>query len=65
MRQMPGFDTEGERTNKLLAVNQAEYVIFRFLCPHQAGDDEQFDPMSNYRIEKSAAKSSTTKKVSA
>lgn len=60
-----GVFTEGERTYMLLAVNQAEYVIFRFLCPHEAGDDEQFDPMSNYRIEKTAAKSSTTKKMSA
>jgi hypothetical protein len=60
-----GVYTERGRTYMLLAVNQAEYVIFRFLCPHEAGDDEEFDHMSNYRVEKSAPKASSKKKVSA
>lgn len=50
-----GVYTEGGRTFMLLAVNQAEYAIFRFLCPHQAGDDEEFDPLSDYRVETSVA----------
>ena len=51
-----GVYTESGRTYMLLAVNQAEYVIFRFLCPHEAGDDEAFDPMSDYRVERPVAK---------
>lgn len=39
-----------------LAVNQAEYALFRFLAPHEAIDDEEFDPMSNYRVEPPAPK---------
>lgn len=50
-----GVYTECGRTYMLLVVNQAEYVIFRFLCPHEAGDDEKYDPMINYRIEKSVS----------
>lgn len=57
-----GVYTERERTYMLLSVNQAEYVIFRFLCPHETGNDEEFDNISNYRTEKPASKSSSTKK---
>lgn len=60
-----GVYTEAGRTYMLLAVNQAEYAIFRFLCPHEAGDDEEFDPMSEYRVEKPTSKASGTKKVAA
>lgn len=60
-----GVYTEAGRTYMLLAVNQAEYVIFRFLCPHEAGDDEAFDPMSDYRVEQPSTKAKGAKKVSA
>lgn len=60
-----GVYTEAGRTYMLLAVNQAEYVIFRFLCPHEAGDDEAFDPMSDYRVEQPRTKAKAAKKVPA
>jgi len=50
-----GVYTEAGRTYMLLAVNQAEYALFRFLCPHEAGGeeaDEEFDSIDRYRIEK-------------
>lgn len=49
-----GVYTEAGRTHMLLAVNQAEYVLFRFLCPHESGDE--FDPISGYRVEADATK---------
>lgn len=51
------------RTYMLLAVNQAEYALFRFLAPHESGSDE-YDPASSYRVEpaaKSAAKKAASK----
>lgn len=60
-----GVYTEAGRTYMLMAVNQAEYVIFRFLCPHEAGDDEAFDPMSDYRVEQAGSKAKAAKKVAA
>lgn len=60
-----GVYTEAGRAYMLLAVNQAEYVIFRFLCPHEAGDDEAFDPMSDYRVEQASSKAKGAKKVAA
>jgi hypothetical protein len=65
----PRFNHENEREGEalfgvypadgtlfmLLAVNQAEYAIFRFLCPHESGDDDEFDPISDYRVEPVAA----------
>lgn len=56
-----GVYTEVGTTWMLMAVNQAEYVIFRFLCPHEAGaeNDEEFDPIANYRIEPKPAKASS------
>jgi hypothetical protein len=59
-----GVYTEGGRTYMLLAVNQAEYALFRFLCPHEAGGpeaDEKYDPIENYRIEPPAPKAQTKK----
>ncbi len=49
-----GVYTEAGRTYMLLAVNQAEYVLFRFLAPHEAAAvdsdaDEKNDPISDYR----------------
>lgn len=60
-----GVYTEGGRTYMLMAVNQAEYVVFRFLCPHEAGDDEAYDPIGDYRVEKPAAKASPKAKTAA
>ena len=38
-----------------LLVNQAEYVLLRFLCPHESPEfGDQMDPIENYRIEKPA-----------
>lgn len=48
-----------------LAVNQAEYVLFRFLAPHEAKDDEAFDPMCEYRVERPPAKKRAAAKVAA
>lgn len=48
-----------------LAVNQAEYVLFRFLAPHESGDDEAFDPMSDYRVESAKPKKAGKAKVAA
>jgi hypothetical protein len=48
-----------------LAVNQAEYVLFRFLAPHESVDDDEYDPMSNYRIEAPAPKKRAKAKASA
>lgn len=48
-----GVYTEQGRTYMLLSVNQAEYAIFRFLCPHESEDDDEYDPMSQYRVEPS------------
>jgi hypothetical protein len=44
-------DPHDGRTYMLLAVNQAEYVLFRFLAPHESGEDEDYDPIENYRVE--------------
>lgn len=60
-----GVYTEAGRTYMLMAVNQAEYVIFRFLCPHETGDDDEYDPMSAYRVEASTSKTPGTKKAAA
>ncbi|MBL0719751.1 hypothetical protein JI742_07600 [Piscinibacter sp. Jin2] len=60
-----GVYTAAGRTYMLMAVNQAEYVIFRFLCPHEAGDDGEFDPISEYRIDVPASKAKRPKKVAA
>ncbi|MBB1162672.1 hypothetical protein [Aquariibacter albus] len=60
-----GVYLEGGRTYMLMAVNQAEYVILRFLCPHEAGDDEAFDPISDYRVEQPSTKAKGAKKVAA
>lgn len=48
------YEGEDGRTYMLLTVNQAEYALFRFLCPHEAGGpeaDEEYDPIENYRLE--------------
>lgn len=55
-----GVYTEAGRTYMLLAVNQAEYALFRFLCPHESGDDDEFDPISDYRVEAAAANAKAT-----
>lgn len=60
-----GVYTEAGRTYMLLAVNQAEYAIFRFLIPHEAGDDK-YDPIEEYRVappaKRVAAKKAASKK---
>jgi hypothetical protein len=58
-----GVYTEAGRTYMLLAVNQAEYAIFRFLCPHESGNDEACDPMSGYRVERSGSNAKGARKV--
>lgn len=50
-----GVYTELGRMFMLLAVNQAEYAIFRFLIPHETGDDG-CDPIEDYRVEAKPAK---------
>lgn len=58
-----GVYTEAGRTYMLLAVNQAEYALFRFLCPHEAGEDadEGFDPIETYRVEQVSPKAAPKK----
>jgi len=52
-----GVYTDKETTWMLLAVNQAESVLFRFLCPHEAGEEgDEYDPIEDYRIEPKPAK---------
>jgi hypothetical protein len=53
-----GVYVEAGKMWMLLAVNQAEYAIFRFLCPHEAGadEDETYDPIGDYRVAKKLAK---------
>ena len=61
-----GVYTEAGRTYMLLAVNQAEYALFRFLCPHEAGGpeaDDAYDPIATYRVEPPAPKAAPAKKV--
>lgn len=66
-------DPHDGRTYMLLAVNQAEYVLFRFLAPHESGEDEDYDPIENYRVEpkvkavakKAVAAKPATKKAAA
>lgn len=61
-----GVYTEAGRTYMLLAVNQAEYALFRFLCPHEAGGpeaDDAYDPIGTYRVEPPAAKAAPAKKA--
>ena len=55
-----GVYTEAGRTYMLLAVNQAEYALFRFLCPHESGDDDAFDPISDYRLDAAAVNATDT-----
>lgn len=50
----PGFGVVqlGDGTYRMyLAVNQAEYALFRFLVRNEGGEeaDVQFDPISNYQ----------------
>lgn len=52
------------RTYMVLAVNQAEYALFRFLAPHESGDDE-YDPIEDYRVEVPVKKAPTQKKAKA
>lgn len=49
-------DPQNGKTYMILAVNRAEYALFRFLCPHAEGADmdNDYDPMDNYRVEPSA-----------
>lgn len=58
-----GVCIEGRSTYMLMGVNRAEYVICRFWCPHAAGQDEEYDPMSHYRVEVPSSKGSGTKKA--
>jgi hypothetical protein len=60
-----GIYTEAGRTYMLLAVNQAEYTLFRFLCPHEAGEDadKDYDPIETYRVEQVAPKATAAKKA--
>ena len=44
-------DPHLKKTFMMMNVNRAEAVIFRFLTPHESGDDESFDPMDDYRVE--------------
>jgi hypothetical protein len=44
------LDGDG-RTYLILAVNQAEYAIFRHLIPHESGEEDEYDPMEDYRVE--------------
>ena len=46
-----------------LAVNRAEFVLLRFLCPHEAGAEGD-DPIGDYRIEP-PVKATTVPKVKA
>lgn len=58
-------DPQDGRTYMLLAVNQAEYVLFRVLAPHESGEDDEYDPIENYRVEpkaKAAAKKAVAAK---
>lgn len=49
-------DNKSGKTYMVLAVNRAEYALFRFLCPHAEGAemDNEWDPIDKYRIEPSA-----------
>ena len=60
-----GVYTEAGRTYMLLAVNQAEYTLFRFLCPHEAGEDadEDYDPIETSRVEQASPKATPMKAV--
>lgn len=53
-----GVFEEGGTLWMLIAVNQPEYAIFRFLCPHESGYDDAlgYDLLSDYRVEKKLAK---------
>jgi len=61
-----GVYKEAGKLWMLLAVNQAEYAIFRFVLPHEAGGDgEEYDPISQYRKEKKPAKAKPAPKAAA
>jgi hypothetical protein len=52
----PGFGVAKEKDGTFtayLACNRAEFVFFRFVTPHEGGEqhEEEFDPISNYRKE--------------
>ncbi|MEJ5999736.1 hypothetical protein [Paucibacter soli] len=53
------------RTYMILAVNQAEYAIFRHLVPHESGEEDEYDPIEDYRLDAPVAKKAPAKKPAA